>query len=324
MKPSNLRLEMKDSKNDILTVSNGSTGWQYVSNLKEYTLDHGALAGGDDKGQSNSQDTDPVAQMKNAMVFRYVGLARYIEYASLGKEAKLKLSGHKRPCYIVRVAIPNKENHKLWIDKESFLVLRHEEDSQAVRNSTKFRVHAFLEVEQAAVNFQPGPATFKLTLPAGAKEVAALDLPGPRPRLVGKPAPQFSLKAVNGEFVSLCGLKGKVVVLDFWATWCPPYRKELPTVTKINQEFRSQGVVMLGINTEDASIVRSFLKKNCYGLPTLMDRRRLVSRAYAVRFIPNLVIINRQGVVVAHFSGLEPEQQLVATLGTAGLEQMQN
>ena len=132
-----------------------------------------------------------------------------------------------------------------------------------------------LEVKQAAVNFQPGPATSEFTHPAGAMmEVAALDVPGLRSRLVGKPAPEFSLKAVNGEPVSLSGLKGKVVVLDFWATRCPPCRKELPTVTKINREFKGQRVVVLGINREDGSVVRSFLKKNGYEFPTLMDRRR--------------------------------------------------
>jgi peroxiredoxin len=138
-------------------------------------------------------------------------------------------------------------------------------------------------------------------------------------RLVGKSAADFTLKDLQGQKVSLSDFQGKIVLLDFWATWCPPCREELPSIDKLYRTYKDKDLAVLGINDEDSGTVKSFLKKNDYSLPTLVDSKRSVHRIYGARAIPTVVVIDRKGVIVAHFVGSRPETELVAALKTAGL-----
>jgi len=126
--------------------------------------------------------------------------------------------------------------------------------------------------------------------------------------LLHKPAPDFQLQDLDGKKVKLSDYTGKVVVLDFWATWCPPCRTELPHLQKIQEEFADQGVVVLGINTEPpemAEKVREFVKKE--GLTfRILQGTPDVSEAYKVTGIPETVIIDRKGILRAVHVGFGP------------------
>lgn len=104
-------------------------------------------------------------------------------------------------------------------------------------------------------------------------------------------------------------------MLDFWATWCGPCRRELPTIEKMNQSYKNSDVVILGINDEDTGIVRSYVKKNGLSFPVLMDGNRKVHAAYHMRSIPSVVIIGRDGVIAKHFIGGRGEEELRAAVG---------
>ena len=104
-------------------------------------------------------------------------------------------------------------------------------------------------------------------------------------------------------------LRGSVVVLDFWATWCGPCREELPIVEKLRTEFAGK-VQFLGINDEDRGTVAGFLKKHDYQLSVLMDGRKDVHRQYGIRSIPQLFVIDREGVIRQHYVGGRSEDAL--------------
>lgn len=117
-------------------------------------------------------------------------------------------------------------------------------------------------------------------------------------KTVGKPAPDFTLKSLEGKDVSLGSLKGKIVILDFWATWCGPCRQGLPVLMEIAKERADDNVVLWAVDLDESKRkVESFLKKKGWTLPVLLDTKGKVSQKYGVGGIPHTVVIDPSGVV---------------------------
>jgi len=112
----------------------------------------------------------------------------------------------------------------------------------------------------------------------------------------GDPAPGFSLPARGGGEVSLEQWKGQVVLVNFWATWCGPCRKEMPLLEQIYQRYKGLGFTLLAVNVEDDSEgAERWLKQTPVSFPVLFDRDNAISRLYEVPAMPSTVIIDRQG-----------------------------
>ncbi len=124
-------------------------------------------------------------------------------------------------------------------------------------------------------------------------------IPAPRQ---GFFAPDFTLKTVQGEVMSLGELRGQVVVLNFWASWCLPCRAEMPTLQRIAEEYASQGVVVLGVNSTVQDIpgdVAAFLERHGITFPILLDLEGKVTRLYEIRSLPTTFFIGPDGVIRA-------------------------
>jgi len=118
--------------------------------------------------------------------------------------------------------------------------------------------------------------------------------------LTGKPAPDFSLKTVDGKDVKLSDLKGKVVLIDFWATWCGLCRESLPHLQHIseNKDLGDKGLVVLAINGEgNKEATRKFLEDNHYTFTVPLDDKNTASGSYWVAAIPTTVLVGRDGAV---------------------------
>jgi peroxiredoxin len=129
----------------------------------------------------------------------------------------------------------------------------------------------------------------------------------------------FTLKDLKNKKYTLSELKGKIVMVNFWATWCPPCRLELPDLDAIYTRLQSKGLVVLAITNEDASKVGSFLAKNGYHLPVLLDPGRKVAKQFHADGIPKSFIFNREGKLVAVAIDQTGERQFLAMLAKAGL-----
>lgn len=124
--------------------------------------------------------------------------------------------------------------------------------------------------------------------------------------LVGKKAPDFFLKDMNEKPFSLSSLKGKVVLINFWATWCPPCRSEMPSLNKLHKEFGSGELVVLAVSTDKTSSgVRDFLSKHPVDFPVLMDSDSKVSRQFKVFSLPTTFLLDKRGVIRQRFLGEE-------------------
>lgn len=118
--------------------------------------------------------------------------------------------------------------------------------------------------------------------------------------LEGQPAPDFTLTDMEGNSVSLSNLKGKVVFLDFWATWCPPCRESLPHTQSLSQHEKAKSgeLVVLAINArEEADKVKQFMQEKGFSFRVLMDKDGAVLDKYKVQGIPTFVLIDREGKV---------------------------
>ena len=117
-------------------------------------------------------------------------------------------------------------------------------------------------------------------------------------------APNFTLRSLKGRDVSLEDLKGQVVFLNFWATWCPPCRNEMPSMEKLYQRMEGRAFTMLAVDLqENEDQVRSFVETAGYSFPVLLDPSGRTGAAYQVSGIPTTYIIDKRGNVLARVVG---------------------
>jgi cytochrome c biogenesis protein CcmG, thiol:disulfide interchange protein DsbE len=123
----------------------------------------------------------------------------------------------------------------------------------------------------------------------------ASELP-PAPAL-GHPAPDFTLRTLTGEELTLSAQRGKPVVLNFWATWCPPCRAELPELAGVAGRYDNQ-IAVIGVDqAEPAAAVKAFADRLALEYPIPLDAQASVSRMYGVRSLPTTFLIDRQGII---------------------------
>ena len=130
----------------------------------------------------------------------------------------------------------------------------------------------------------------------------------------------FTLTGMDGKTYSLAGLKGRVVLLNFWATWCPPCRKEMPDMEKLYQRYRQKGLTVIAVSDEARATVEQFLAKNAYSFPVALDAGGKVKDAYGVEGIPKSFIFDREGRLAAQAIDMRTEAQFMELLKLAGLE----
>ena len=123
------------------------------------------------------------------------------------------------------------------------------------------------------------------------------EIPAPRQGFL---APDFTLETITGETVTLADLRGQAVLINLWATWCPPCRAEMPAIQKMYAEYKDQGFVVLGIDMtyqDTPSAVPIFIQENQLTFPILMDTTGQVGEHYELRSLPSSYFIDRDGII---------------------------
>ena len=167
-----------------------------------------------------------------------------------------------------------------WIDS-AYTVRR--ETSYPISLEPRVRLTRIVNFEKTAFDATVDPELFSR--------------PADEPRAAGQ-APEFTLPDLAGAAVSLKDLRGKVVLLYFWATWCATCREEMPKLEKLADEYHDRGVVLVGINDEEPSISSEYLKSGGHTLRSLVDRWQDVYKKYLVEQIPAVVVIGRDGQIL--------------------------
>ena len=172
-----------------------------------------------------------------------------------------------------------------------------------------------VSADDALFTYHPGPDE---------QIIDASDLMPPRVRrpsngtdMEGQPAPDFKLTSLDGREVSLSSFRGQHVLVDFWATWCPPCKKALPHIQALSEG--TKGLVVLTISSEPASVSRPFVEQYGYTFTTLVDADRSVSTRYGVTAIPTTFIISPDGTIARQMIGYHTADQLRRALSASGL-----
>jgi cytochrome c biogenesis protein CcmG, thiol:disulfide interchange protein DsbE len=142
-----------------------------------------------------------------------------------------------------------------------------------------------------------------VSLTACNKKEEAKQLQGPLQE--NGPAPAITVNSLNGKPLNLSDLKGKVVLLNFWATWCPPCREEIPSMMKLNGAMAGKPFQMVAVSIDEGGqpAIESFFKTSGFSLPAYTDPDNRAAKAYGITGVPETFIIDKSGILVKKVIG---------------------
>jgi len=324
VRPSRVHAEARNPMMPTLVVADGESLWVSAPALGQYTVQKApSFAAG--------ASLDPMTRSYDGALSMAAGLAGgFASARSLGRDTVHTAAGPVTCRRIELTYAPDSTRpgarvlpRVLWIDEPRALVLRDSSTNEiAHAQFGEVRQVQDLRVVLAELDADPPKSLFAFTPPADAKRVRRLG-PSQDPDDAGKPAADFSLAVLDGKGrrESLAAHKGKVVVLDFWATWCGPCRRWMPIVAKLEKETEKKGVKFFAVNLrEGPATVRKYVAEQKVAVPVLMDSDGKVAGAYGASSIPLTVIVGRDGKIVRSLLGVHPEEDLRDALREAGVD----
>ena len=166
---------------------------------------------------------------------------------------------------------------------------------------------------------QGGTPAVLASPPAGSPEPGLGALDGHAP-VVGQPAPDFALRTVDGSVLKLSDLRGKVVWINFWATWCVPCKQELPEIKQIYDARRAEGLEVLEVNwQEPAATAKAYFDERSLPMPVLLDTSSSVFNQYRLQGLPDHFFIDREGKIAALYFGQLTADKMKQKLAQAGI-----
>ena len=299
-----------------ILVSDGQNTWVYRAALGQYVQQPVAV----------KPAVDSLSAVESGNVSR--GLFIMLRHPLVGATAARTLPAEtvtvaERPtrCTVIEVDFPNDVKRTYWIDPATRRIVRHRIAVSHIGAKSETRRVETVTYDRIELDTPIADEVFVFKAPEGARAMASFEAPGQeRPDLSGQKAEDFTLADLAGKKHQLSALRGKVVMLDFWATWCGPCRIQMPNVEKLQKEFKDKGLVVYAINQrESADAASRYLKKYAYTTLTLLDSDGAVGEKYQVNGIPSLFVIDRQGTISSHFVGVRDEKTLREALKKAGL-----
>jgi peroxiredoxin/outer membrane lipoprotein-sorting protein len=324
--PDRRRVEIESPFMGTTVVTRGDSTWTYSKEHNEYTREAVVPVVSTTQTVRGAADAGPIASLLET----YGALTERADQAALVGETVLQTGGRPARCVILALRTARAPDSTsaaaadicdtLWIDADRHLVLRESHDEQWTAPVGSAVTHRVIAFDVLRANEPIESSVFTFVPPAGAKKVLEIaSLPVETSELVGQVAPGFTLEDLRGKERRMERMRGNVVLLDFWATWCGPCRDELPIIEKLHREFRDQGLVVLGVNAEPTDVAERFARENRYTFPTLVDAKNALPEKYHVRGLPTVIIIDRDGRVATQFLGAKSEATLREALAGVGI-----
>ena len=207
-----------------------------------------------------------------------------------------------------------------WFDPESGLVVKASLQSTMVQQGRTVEQSLTFKLTGFQINQPVAEELFQYTPTAETRVVSSLDRVLNPDSMTGEVAADLTFTDFEGKSVQLSDYRGKVVFLDFWATWCKPCLMEMPHLQKLHEELGPGGeVVFLGASSEPQATIKAFLAKNSYNFKIVMVKQEDAQKKFKVSNIPAGFVIDKEGVIRAHLIGAQTEAQLRKALSRAGI-----
>jgi peroxiredoxin/outer membrane lipoprotein-sorting protein len=326
-RPGKARIVLSGGLGEMQLFSDGVTTWAFLPLVKQYTRKPGSLEPSDESETSHSSPGFSV--LATELRGHYEKLAERVGSAKLLPEDVLNVEGKDIKAAVVEVEQAPRDGETdsrtlrtYWIDPERLLVLKRVRTTAASvdgrDDSLEMKVITTLKWIKLNEPLPAGHFVFKP--PGGVQEVADLRPARQRAPEVGMEAADLRLKDSTGQEIHLASLRGNVVLLNFWASWCGPCRLEMPILEKLHREFKGRDLKIFGVNDEDVETIRNYVSEYEYSFPTLVDEQQQAISLYRIRGIPTMVIIDRNGKIAHYRIGLSRESDLRAWIKEAGIE----
>jgi thiol-disulfide isomerase/thioredoxin len=324
-RPGRIASDVHEGEYTTHMVANGESVWTAIPELGQYTAQPLApLLVGPDSASVKGQ-LDPVAG--------YARLLDGIQRVQVMSRDTVRTAKGVVQCEryaLVRAAAdsagPGITIHPrvIWVDPATRMVLM--DSTRVDQNHPQLGpVSSVTTMRMVVSEPDPNPAkdAFVFRPDAGMRRVRRFMERSPEHEaLEGQPATDFTLETLaDATPVRLSDLKGRVVVLDFWATWCGPCRRWLPIVAQAHRDYAAKGLSVFAVNEREAEPqVRAYLAQQKLDLPVLMDRSGTVGSIYRASSIPLTVVVGRDGNVLRIMVGLHEAEDLKDVLHDAGID----
>ncbi len=269
-------------------------------------------------------EDDGSAEMTTDKLFNfYAGLGDFIftedqmPQGEVSQEA-VNVGGKDIPCRVFDFADQDGTS-RFWFDPESGLVLKTQMVTVNQDQGVEMERVLTTTVSSFVLDQPLDDDKFQFEVPKDIRVVDSLERVMNPDSMVGQPAPDISFTDLDGKKVNLKDYRGKVVFIDFWATWCGPCRMEMPHIEKLYQELKSHDdLVFFGASNEDKKTVEGFLAKNKYNFSIVLVDAEDARGKFKVSSIPAGFVIDREGIIRAHMIGTQNEAQLRAAFAKGG------
>ncbi len=331
--PGKMRLEIDHDMANVTLVSNGSTTWTYLASDKQYTRKQASTLRKEGSGPSADPTDEQFLQLARSLTETYADITDKLNSASITNRPQLTVNEQAVDTYLVEATYEDDLKSerpdasiaptKYWIDSSRHLVLKQfdEYTLPSRRTGDSVRVRETTLIKEYEMDPSFSSKTFSFQPPADAERVDKLSIDASGgASMEGREAPSFTLPNLEGEEISLEEFRGKVVLLDFWASWCAPCRRAHPDIQELHKKYKDQGLVVLGINNESRSKAKTYMSEHDYTFRTLLDTNDMVSRRYNVSAIPYYIVIDRQGTISSEIIGYHPKSDMLEALREAGLD----